>query len=237
MKKTLLTLILAAAMPAAALAQSEGLVEKAQSGDPAAMFELAEDLRWSNESEAVKWYKKAVEAGNGEAAATLGDAYKWGNFGLPEDESEAVKWYTKGESIGSGACAYELAEAYRWGNLGLSEDVKEALKHYNKGCELKDPRAMSSLAYLYLEEDTDWNDNGVKQDLAQAFKLLKGACDIYVSPDCEYNDGNACYALATLYRDGRGCSRNAAEAIKWLKAAVEANSSDAEAALKWIEMK
>jgi len=47
-----------------------------------------------DDGEAVKWYRKAAQAGVAEAMYALGYMYANGR-GVAQDESEAVKWYRK----------------------------------------------------------------------------------------------------------------------------------------------
>ena len=54
-----------------------------------------------DDSEAVKWYRKAAEQGNASAQFNLGIKYANGE-GVPEDDSEAVKWYRRGRRAGTG---------------------------------------------------------------------------------------------------------------------------------------
>lgn len=44
-------------------------------------------------AEAVKWYRKAAEAGNPTGMCALGKLYEAGSFGLKRDPVEAIKWY------------------------------------------------------------------------------------------------------------------------------------------------
>ena len=52
-----------------------------------------------NESEAVKWFRKAADQGYADAQYNLGLMYDNGE-GVPENESEAVKWYRKAADQG-----------------------------------------------------------------------------------------------------------------------------------------
>jgi len=44
--------------------------------------------------EAVRWFRKAAEAGNVFAMRSLGEAYKEG-VGVAKDEAEAARWFEK----------------------------------------------------------------------------------------------------------------------------------------------
>jgi len=51
--------------------------------------------------EAVNWYRKAAEQGNGQAQTILGVMYSHGQ-GVERDTEEAVKWYKKASEQGIG---------------------------------------------------------------------------------------------------------------------------------------
>ena len=52
-----------------------------------------------DESEAVRWYRKAAEQGDADAQANLGYCYLHGK-GVSKDEAEAVRWYRKAAEQG-----------------------------------------------------------------------------------------------------------------------------------------
>lgn len=86
-----------------------------EDGDPEAQCRLARDYDYKygfffveNETEAVKWYRKAAEQGNADAQAALGNCYRDG-IGVAKDENEAVKWLNKAIAQGH-AGAREILE-------------------------------------------------------------------------------------------------------------------------------
>ncbi len=165
-------------------------------------------------TEAVKWYRKAVEAGNADAMYRLGEAYEDGE-GVEEDEAEAVKWYReavkgyrKAAEAGNADAMNSLGEAYRDGK-GVEEDEAEAVEWYRKAAEAGNADAMNSLGDAYE------NGEGVEEDEAEAVKWYRKAA--------EAGDHAAGYHLAFLYM-GQG---NKAEAVKWYRKAAEAGDTDA----------
>ena len=54
----------------------------------------------NNYTEALKWYKKAAEMGNADAAYNVGYMYKFG-LGITKDYSLALKWFKKASKNGS----------------------------------------------------------------------------------------------------------------------------------------
>jgi hypothetical protein len=45
-----------------------------------------------DDTEAVKWFRKAADEGDAQAQTELGSMYAFG-LGVPKDEAEAYKWY------------------------------------------------------------------------------------------------------------------------------------------------
>jgi Sel1 repeat len=69
--------------------------EQAERGDPEAEYELGRAYQNRPEpdyAEALRWYRKAAEAGNAGARITLGDMYFAGE-GVTRDFAEAARWY------------------------------------------------------------------------------------------------------------------------------------------------
>lgn len=74
------------------------LQKRADHGDPDAQWLIGE--RWhsgeelpQDDTEAVKWFRRAAEQGHVDAQATLG-AYYWAGRGVPQDLSKAYFWST-----------------------------------------------------------------------------------------------------------------------------------------------
>ena len=51
-------------------------------------------------AEAIKWYRKAAEAGNDDAMRAIGWRYEHGE-GLPQDYAEARKWMQRAADAGN----------------------------------------------------------------------------------------------------------------------------------------
>ena len=83
-----------------------------------------------NYTEAIKWYKKAAEAGNSRAMNNLGVMY-YNGHGVEQDYTEAARWYKKGAEAGNSTAMNNLGLMYENG-LGVEKNIKEAEKWYNK---------------------------------------------------------------------------------------------------------
>jgi hypothetical protein len=55
--------------------------------------------------EAVRWFRKAADAGNTLAQVSLGDAYHDGK-GVPQDYAEAVRWFRRAADAGDFAASF-----------------------------------------------------------------------------------------------------------------------------------
>lgn len=95
-----------------------------------------------DETEAVKWYRKAAERGVALAQSQLGWMYENGS-GVPKDPVEAVKWCRKAAEQGYAAAQHNLgvmyyngtgviknpAQAHAWWSIAGSRGFKEAKKN------------------------------------------------------------------------------------------------------------
>jgi len=104
----------------------------AEGGDPAAqnslgtMYETGQGVK-QDDSEAAKWYRKALdsyrksaEAGDPAAATALGNMYARGQ-GVTGDYGEAAGWWRKAADSGYAGAQYNLGLAYVRGR-GVPED-------------------------------------------------------------------------------------------------------------------
>ena len=106
-----------------------------------------------DDSEAVKWYRKAVEQyrksaeqGYARAQYNLGVMYANGR-GVAKDESEAVKWYRKSAEQGNVGAQFYLGFMYENGE-GVTKDDSEAVKWFRKAAAQGFPAAKEALKRL-----------------------------------------------------------------------------------------
>jgi TPR repeat protein len=79
-----------------------------------------------DETEAVKWYRKAAEQNVADAQYNLGVCYAIGQ-GVTEDDAEAVKWFRKAAEQNYADAQYNLGVCYDSGE-GVAKDEIEAYK-------------------------------------------------------------------------------------------------------------
>jgi TPR repeat protein len=65
-----------------------------------------------DEAEAVRWLRKAADAGDTNGMASLGFAYETGR-GIAKNESEAIRWYRKAADAGHTWATKRLQERGR----------------------------------------------------------------------------------------------------------------------------
>ena len=88
-------------------------------------------------TEAMKWYKKAYDLGNGDAANQIGIMYANGR-GVAKNYAEAAKWYKKSADAGFDWGKYNLAKLYERGQ-GVEKNDDIAFDLYMH-CHLKEAR-------------------------------------------------------------------------------------------------
>lgn len=127
----------------------------------AQMYEAGVELP-KNPIEALKWYRKAADAGDAEADVRVaGILLAQGRSTSGEEYSEARKrCETAAERYSPGA--YCMAVIYRRG-LGVAADPLETTKWLNRTAEMGDARAALDLAGAFLKGD------GVRPDLVTAY--------------------------------------------------------------------
>lgn len=182
------------------------LRERAGAGEPGACLELGRDyLSRGNVGRARRWLQRAVDAGNGEAAAVLGRMHLDGD-GVPASARDALAWFRRGAELGDGYAAYHLATQLYTG-LGTSPDAEGAREWLLAAARADRPEALRILGLVYarLSPSDDWEP--------RAFACLLRAASL--------GDGPAAYACAVRLREGRGTPTDPGQADAWMARAAE----------------
>lgn len=219
----------AAAQPAAQPSIST-LMQRAESGDAHAQFDLGrayEDGKGvpQDDARAVEWFRKSAEQGNAQAQNSLGVMYALGR-GVPRDREEAVRWYKKAAKLGLPEAIYNVAISYYNGegaeeNIGLAcswmmvaqrkgdAQAADALKHIQEEINNRVDRCKMDLAGLYEKGDE------IPQDLPSAVAIYQEEAQK------DYKEsifaGTAQYKMCQLYAAGKGVPQDYAQAISWCK--------------------
>jgi TPR repeat protein len=209
---------------------SSELLERAQSGDANAQFELGrafEDGKGFPQDDdlAVEWFRKAAEQGNAKAQSSLGAMYSVGR-GVARDKEEAVRWYKKAARQGLPEGMYNVAIAYFNGE-GVSEDLNvayawmlaaknrgnmqagEALKHIRDEMGGHVEVGMLRLAEMYERGDEIAKDPEASVRIYR--ELAQDGFFLYA--------GDARLKMCQFYATGSGVPLDLVEAKSWCKKA------------------
>ena len=186
------------------------IIQEANQGNVKAQYTLGNIYHKAmgvpvNETEAVKWYRKAAEQGHAEAQNQLGDMLSHG-FGVQKDPIEAMTWYRKAAEQGNTLAQKSLGDMYFYSEVE-TPDYIEAAKWYRKAAEQGDVEAQMRTGDMY------YLPKGVAQDFAEAMKWYRKAAEQDFTP--------AKVALGDMYYNGDGTPQDFAEAIKWYRQVAE----------------
>ncbi len=131
-------------------------------------------------TEAIKWYRKAVEHGNQHAVFWIGLMYQYG-YGVNSNDTEAVKWYRKAAEQGCSTSQRCLGRMYQYG-YGVEKNSSEALTWYRKSAEQGNHLGQYDLGTMYecgtgveknIYEAIKWYRKSAEQGYKDAKKRLK----------------------------------------------------------------
>lgn len=166
-----------------------------------------------NETEAVKWVKKAARRQLPEGQNLLGYCYLFGQ-GVGTNCDKALELYREAANNHHSNAQYNLG-TYTINNPDASEEEKEeAFRWFEKAAVQGHPIAQNNLATCY------YYGKGTKQDLSNAAMWYAKAA---------YNENAiAQYNLANMYHYGNGVNQNEAMAELWYRRAAENGIKEAE---------
>jgi TPR repeat protein len=161
---------------------------------------------------AFKEATKRLEANADDTAAMalLAELYTRG-LGVNQDWEKAASWYKLAAQRGNKRAAYDYAMLLMQGT-GVKKDPDEARRLLEQASETV-PQAAYSLGLLLLSENSKEGD----QRAVTLFRRAVGGME-----------GDAEYALAVLYRQGRGVQRDPNQAAVWMARAAAARNPAAE---------
>jgi len=173
MRFALFTAILIAFCSAGSWAENTGDIrKKAESGDAAAQFELAQyyeseagktrsDRRaLRDQKRAFDWYSRSAEQGFARAQFELGGLYILGE-GVEKDEAQGVEWLMKAAEQGLADAQFEIGNLYLAG-ANLEQDAELGLDMLTKAANQRHVPAQKQLGTMYFQ------GVGVAKGLVQA---------------------------------------------------------------------
>ena len=202
-----------------------------------------------DQTEAIKWYEKAVDNDDAEAKYLLACCYSVGS-GVKLDKRKSASLLIESGEQGCTDAQYMLYSVYQTGD-GVQKNHKEAIKWLKKSAENGDPDRQYLLGHKYCSGDElqqDYSEGnvwlrksahqgnkeaqcelginyfeglGVDQDYFEAFKFFQLSS--------EQGNVTAQYNLGVCYENGYGVERDYFEALKFYQLASEFNEIAKEA--------
>ena len=166
-------------------------------------------------SEAVKWFRMAVEQDFADAQNNLGWMYLEGD-GVPKDSAEAVKWFRKAVEQGNADAQKNLGLMYANGD-GVPKDNSEAVKWFRMAAEQGNAGAQCNLGVMFVMGE------GAPKNSAAAMKWFRLAA--------EQDNAKAQCNLGVMYAQGDGVPKDNSEAVKWFRKAAELGHVEAQSIL------
>jgi TPR repeat protein len=159
---------------AARAKEIQDLKEVAYAGDVNAQVHLGViyltgDGVAKNDTEAVKWLRKAADQDSPLAERYLAEMYFKGR-GVPADDEEAAKWLRMAAEQNDAQSQYNLAVLYTQGR-GVIRNMKEAMNWMRKAAEQNLAAGEMGLGVVY------GNGDGVPPDPVEAAKWYQKAVD------------------------------------------------------------
>jgi TPR repeat protein/serine/threonine protein kinase len=162
-------------------------------------------------AEAVRWYRKAADAGSALAMSNLGVMYNSGN-GVQQDQAEAFRWFRKAADAEFPPAMHNLGAAYELGS-GIAKNEAEGARWLRKAADAGYAPGMVRLGAMYRD------GRGVERNEREALRLIGKAAEAG-SPD-------GMSELGSLYATGKGVRKDETEAVRWYRKASEAGSATA----------
>ena len=190
--KNLKTAVMAACLVAGMFTNAQNvppvdsIKQKAEAGDAMAQAQYASMLQFGqgvekNETEAVKWYQKAAEAGSAYAQANMGVFCQTGGGGMAKDIAKAAEWFEKAAKQGNAHAQFYLACLYENGN-GVEKNINKATELYGKAAQGGMHQAQVAYAMrlsmgdgidMNLDEALKWAEKAAASGDGRAGKLVQ----------------------------------------------------------------
>lgn len=122
--------------------------------------------------EAIQWYRRAVDQGDGYAASQIAFFYEHG-VGRAKDMREALSWHRTGAALHHANSQIRYATALREGAV-IARNEQEAFRWFARAA--RQARNSAQLGYAYLPLAEMYKDGvGTPRDLRRAYALARAA--------------------------------------------------------------
>ena len=162
--------------------------------------------------EGERWLRRAALAGDGEAAALVGDLQAHPNDGTPANDTEALAWYQRAAEAGHVRAMRVLGLAYRAGR-GTPPSEQEAATWLERAAAHGDAESAADLARL---GSATGNDTGQAREAADRLLALAEGGDLL-----------SAFNYAVCLHLGVGRAKDPAAAIAWMRRASEGGQLNA----------
>lgn len=184
--------------------------ELAEQGDAAAQFDVAQCYRQGyvvkyDADQAYEWYQKAAKQGHTGALKALGDASRYGYYGVDKNLDRAIDYYTRAAEQGDMEAQNALAFCYYHG-IGIGRNYRKAVDGFKTAATGHHAYAQHNLGAYY----GDVGASGGMQNLGTAFQYYRKAA----------LQGASVYELAECYWYGSGTPKNRKAAFRWYQQAA-----------------
>lgn len=214
---------------------SPALMQKAQSGDAQAQYELGKLYDKAKDYvKAVEWFNKAAKKTHTPAMTNLGIYYTLGR-GVSKDYNQGVKWFRKAAEKGNSEAQYFLGLCYHNGR-GVTQNDYTAIEWFSKAAEQGYAYAQFKLGCCYLEriryDETKgyyWIKKAADQGLKEAQN--KYGIHLFVNKDtlavewirksAEQGYADSQVRLGDFYHSGWGVCKDDVKALEWYRKAAE----------------
>ena len=187
----------------------------------------------ANYKKAEQCYKEAANKGNVQALNNIGDLYRKGHLGQP-DNTKAIEWYKKSAEKGDHIGMMRLGFACLEGK-GMVKDYEQAMKWFGQAAAKGNEASMFGIGQLYekglgVQKDETlaktWYQNAIDNGSTEAIAAIGILC-MYASRFGEAlkwfqlgasKDNTTCMVgLGTLYEKSWGVMRDDRKAIEWYR--------------------
>lgn len=120
-----------------------------------------------NHAEAMRWYRKAADAGHVQAQVQVGNMYAEGE-GVAQDYAQALRWFRMAAEKGNAEAENDVGMFHLMG-MGVKQDPAEGARWLRKAAGHGNEVAERNLGMMYLQ------GMGVAQDRKQGIEWLRKA--------------------------------------------------------------
>ncbi|GAB1489550.1 hypothetical protein MASR2M8_20030 [Opitutaceae bacterium] len=167
-----------------------------------------------NPTEAIRLYRLAADAGDGEGLYKMGNIYLRG-YNVDADPAQAARYLRAGVAKGNDQAMTSLGEMHAKG-IGMAVNETEALRLWKEAADLGNWSAIRNLANFYASKKST-------EAIPWAKKMAES--------DASFIAMDGWHVLGLCQRDGIGGPVDLAEARRLLTKATELGSRDAKQAL------